>query len=198
MKSILLTSLIGTLALVSAHAAEIGKPAPAFSAKNTKGEVVSLEGLKGKVIVLEWLNYHCPFVKKHYVSGNIPKLQEDYTAKDVVWLSVSSAAEGKQGYLDAAKMTESSSKEGNKASHVLMDTDGKVGKAFDAKVTPHMFIINADGVLVYDGAIDSKPTGAAADIETADKLFADALDAVLDGKDVQNAKNKPYGCGVKY
>ena len=198
MKNILVSSLIGTLALVSAHAAEIGKPAPAFSAKNTKGEVVSLDSLKGKVIVLEWINYDCPFVKKHYASGNMPKLQETYTGKDVVWLSVSSAAEGKQGYLNAADMTERSSKEGNKASHILIDTDGKVGKAFDAKVTPHMFIINADGVLVYNGAIDSKPTGAAADIETAEKWFADALDAVLEGKEVQNAKNKPYGCGVKY
>jgi peroxiredoxin len=198
MKSILLATITGTIALISAHAAEIGKPAPGFTAKDAKGEMVSLEKLKGKVVVLEWLNYECPFVKKHYASGNLPKLQESYTGKGVVWLTVSSAAEGKQGYLDAAKMIERSDKEGNKASHILMDTDGVVGKAYNAKVTPHMFIINKEGVLVYDGAMDSKATTKADDIESADKLFANALDAVLAGKEVENAKNAPYGCGVKY
>ena len=198
MKSIAFATLAGAFALIASHAAEIGKPAPDFSVKNTAGETVDLTSLKGKVVVLEWINYGCPFVKKHYQSGNLPKLQETYTAKDVVWLSVSSAAEGKQGYQDAAKMAEVSKKQNNKASHILMDGDGKMGKSYDAKVTPHMFIINKDGVLVYDGAIDSKATAEAKDIETADKLFADALDAVLAGKEVANAKNKPYGCGVKY
>jgi peroxiredoxin len=198
MKSILLATIAGSIALISAHAAEIGKPAPGFTAKDAKGGMVSLEKLKGKVVVLEWLNYDCPFVKKHYASGNLPKLQESYTGKGVVWLTVSSAAEGKQGYLDASKMIERSDKEGNKASHILMDTDGVVGKAYNAKVTPHMFIINKEGVLVYDGAIDSKATTKADDIESADKLFANALDAVLAGKEVENAKNAPYGCGVKY
>jgi peroxiredoxin len=198
MKSILLTTIAGAIALISCHAAEIGKPAPAFSARNVKGGIVSLESLKGKVVALEWLNYECPFVKKHYASGNLPKLQQTYAAKGVVWLTVSSAAEGKQGFLDAAKLAERSTKEGNKASHILMDTDGVIGKAYGAKVTPHMFIINKDGVLAYDGAIDSKATTKAEDIETADKLFALALDAVLAGKEVPNAKNQPYGCGVKY
>ena len=194
MKSIAFTILAGAFALVASHAAEIGKPAPDFSVKNTAGETVDLASLKGKVVVLEWVNYQCPFVKKHYSSGNIPKLQETYTAKDVVWLTVSSAAEGKQGYYDATKMAEVAKEQKNKATHTLMDTDGKMGKAFDAKVTPHMFIINKDGVLVYNGAIDSDPKDPA----TADKLFANALDAVLAGTPVENAKNKPYGCGVKY
>lgn len=194
MKSIAFTILAGAFALVASHAAEIGKPAPDFSVKNTAGETVDLTSLKGKIVVLEWVNYQCPFVKKHYESGNMPKLQETYTAKDVVWLTVSSAAEGKQGYYDATKMAEVAKEQKNKATHTLMDTDGKMGKAFDAKVTPHMFIINKDGVLVYDGAIDSDPKDPA----TADKLFANALDAVLAGTPVENAKNKPYGCGVKY
>lgn len=198
MKSMLFATIAGAISLFSAHAAEIGKPAPAFTAKNVKGEAVTLESLKGKVVALEWANYECPFVKKHYSSGNIPKLQKTYTAKGVVWLTVSSAAEGKQGFLDAAKMTERSAKEGNKASHILMDADGSIGKAYGAKVTPHMFIINKEGVLVYDGAIDSKATTKTEDIEAADKLFANALDAVLADKEVTNAKNQPYGCGVKY
>lgn len=184
-------------AIVAALAA-IGQPAPDFTAKTVKGESVTLADFKGKVVVLEWTNFECPFVKKHYSSGNLPKLQETYTAKGVVWLTVNSAAEGKQGFLDPAKMAERAAKEGNKASHILMDTDGKIGKAYGAKVTPHLFIINKDGVLAYDGAIDSKATTKTEDIATADPLFSNALDAVLAGKEVAMAKNQPYGCGVKY
>lgn len=198
MKSILLTTLVGAFALVTATAAEIGKAAPAFSAKDVKGETVSLSDLGGKVVVLEWLNFGCPFVKKHYGAGNMQKLQAEATAKDVVWITVNSGAEGKQGYLEASKLDEATAKAGSKASHVVVDSDGTIGKAYDAKVTPQMVIINQEGVLVYDGAIDSKATAKEADIETADKLFANALEAVLTGKEVENAKNKPYGCGIKY
>jgi peroxiredoxin len=198
MKNILSTTVLGALALLTAHAAEIGEPAPDFTAKNVQGESVSLADFKGKVVVLEWANFDCPFVKKHYASGNMPKLQEQYAAKDVVWLTINSSAEGNQGYHEPSKMSEVADKQGNKATHFLMDTDGKVGKAYDAKVTPHMFIISADGKLAYNGAMDSKATTDAADVATADKLFVNALDAVLAGKEVPNAKNKPYGCGVKY
>jgi peroxiredoxin len=198
MKNILCTTLVGAFGLVASHAAEINQPAPDFTAKNVKGESVSLADFKGKVVVLEWVNYDCPFVKKHYAGGNIPSLQESYAAKDVIWLTVNSAAEGKQGYHEPSKMAELASKQGNKATHFIMDTDGKVGKAYHAKVTPHMFIISKDGKLVYDGAIDSKATTKTEDVATADKLFVNALDAVLSGKEVANAKNKPYGCGVKY
>lgn len=186
------------IALLALAVVALGQTAPDFSAKNTKGETVSSADFKGKVVVLEWTNPECPFVKKHYQSGNLPKLQETYTAKGVVWLTVSSAAEGKQGYLEPAKLAERATKEGNKATHILVDGDGKVGKAFGAKVTPHMFIIGKDGKIAYDGAIDSKATPKTEDIGTADKLFANALDAVLAGKEVSNAKNQPYGCGVKY
>ncbi len=198
MKSIIHTAIFGAFALISAHAAEIGKAAPAFTAKNVKGGSVSLADFKGKVVVLEWVNYDCPFVKKHYASGNLPELQKTSSAKDVVWLTINSSAEGKQGYLEPSEMAGLAAKQGNKASHFLMDTDGKVGKAYNAKVTPHMFIIDQAGKLVYDGAIDSKATTDAKDVASADKLFLNALDAVLAGKDVPNAKNKPYGCGVKY
>lgn len=198
MKTILTITLAGVLTLFTAQAAEIGKPAPAFTVKDVTGRSISLSELKGKVVVLEWVNFGCPFVHKHYASGNMAKLQETYTAKGVVWLSVNSAAQGKQGHLEPAKMAEHAAAQGNKASHFLMDSEGKVGRAYDAKVTPHMFIIDQEGRLVYDGAIDSKATTDAADIKTAEQLFANALDAVLAGKQVANAKNKPYGCGVKY
>jgi AhpC/TSA family len=197
MKSLITTTLAGLLSL-TVFAAEPGKPAPDFSGKTAKAGDVSLASLKGKVVVLEWVNYDCPFVKKHYSSGNLPKLQETYTAKGVVWITVNSAAEGKQGYLEPAKLIERSAKEGNKASHLLVDSAGTIGKAYGAKVTPHLYIINQQGVLAYNGAIDSKATTKTEDIDSADKLFANALDAVLAGKDVTHAKNQPYGCGVKY
>jgi len=198
MKSIAYTVLAGAFSLISAFAADVGKPAPAFSGKNLKGEAVSLSDLKGKIVVLEWVNFDCPFVKKHYASGNIPKLQQEYTAKDVVWISINSSAAGKQGNYSAADMAARAEKDGNKASQFLLDPQGTIGKAYDAKTTPHLFIINKDGVLVYNGAIDSKKSTDAADIAVADKLFANALDAVIAGKEVTNAKNEPYGCGVKY
>jgi hypothetical protein len=125
-------------------------------------------------------------------------LQAAYTEKGVIWLTINSSAEGKQGHLAADKFTEKAVSEGNKATELLVDADGKVGKAYDAKVTPHMMIIAKDGKLAYSGAIDSNPSTKAEDIASADKLFANALDAVLAGKEVTNATNKPYGCGVKY
>lgn len=184
--------------LIAAILIAIGQPAPDFTAKNVKGESVSLSNFKGKTVVLEWVNFGCPFVQKHYKSGNLPKLQEQYTSKGVVWLTINSSAVGKQGYMEPAKMAEEAATQGNKATHFIMDTDGKVGKAYDAKVTPHLFIIGPDGKLAYDGAIDSNASTNADDISGAEKLFANAIDAVLAGKEVPNARNKPYGCGVKY
>jgi hypothetical protein len=182
----------------TAWAVEPGDAAPDFTVKNVKGEDVSLASQKGKVVVLEWINYDCPFVKKHYGSGNIPKLQEKYTGKDVVWISVNSSAEGAQGYLAGSDLAERSAKEGNKASQIVLDTDGKVGKAYGAKTTPQLVVIDKEGKVAYNGAIDSKATTEANDIESADSYITAALDAVLEGKPVEKAKTQPYGCGVKY
>lgn len=198
MKNLLTTTFLSAIAIASSFAAEIGKEAPAFTAKNTAGEEVSLSDYKGKVVVLEWINFDCPFVKKHYSGKNMQSLQATYTGKDVVWISVNSSAEGKQGHLEASKLGEKAAAEGSKASQIILDTDGTVGKAFGAKVTPHMMIIASDGTLAYSGAIDSVKSTDAADVDSADKLFANALDAVLAGKAVVDAKNEPYGCGVKY
>jgi hypothetical protein len=181
-----------------AAAAEVGNPAPAFTLKNTKGAEVSLADYKGKVVVLEWINYECPFVKKHYASGNMAKLQEKYADQGVVWLSVNSAAPGRQGNMPAADLQARADKEGSKASSILLDEDGKVGKAYGATNTPHLFVINKDGVLAYAGAIDDKPTTDQADIAAASNFLATALDAVLAGKQVEKAKTKAYGCDVKY
>jgi peroxiredoxin len=197
MKTTILSAIAGAFALVTVHAADVGTGAPLFTAKDSKGAAVSLAELRGKIVVLEWVNFDCPFVKKHY-SGNMQKLQADYTAKGVVWISVSSAGESNPAYVAPSKLAELASNKGNKASHLIADGDGKIGKAYDAKTTPHLFIVDKEGKLVYNGAIDSKATTDVADVATADKLFANALDAVLAGKEVVNAKNQPYGCGVKY
>ena len=198
MKPTVLSAIVGAFALVTVHAAEVGTGAPQFSAKDAKGATVSLAEQRGKVVVLEWANFDCPFVKKHYSSGNLQKLQANYTAKEVVWLTINSAGEANAAYVAPSKLGELANSQGSKASHVIADGDGKIGKAYDAKTTPHMFIIDKEGKLVYNGAIDSKATTDNADVATADKLFANALDAVLAGKEVVNAKNQPYGCGVKY
>lgn len=198
MKSFFTATLAAAVTINASFASEIGKEAPAFTAMNTVGEEVSLSDYKNKVVVLEWVNFDCPFVKKHYSGKNMQSLQAAYTEKEVVWITVNSSAEGKQGYLEASKLGEKAAAEGSKATQIILDTDGSIGKSYDAKVTPHMMIIAADGTLAYSGAIDSKKSTDAADVDSADKLFANALDAVLAGKEVANAKNEPYGCGVKY
>ena len=198
MKNSLIASVLGICVSTVCAAAEVGEKAPGFTATDMMGEKVNLSDFENKVVVLEWINFGCPFVKKHYSSGNMQSLQEKYTGKDVVWLSVNSSAKGKQGYLESEDLVKKIEKEEGQATHVLVDTAGTVGKAYEAKVTPHMMIIAKDGTLAYSGAIDSNPSADPADIETADKLFADALDAVLAGEAVEDAKNKPYGCGVKY
>lgn len=199
------THLKGLVSLASAvllcgpaAAVEPGEKAPDFTLPSMRGESVTLSDHEGKIVVLEWINHDCPFVKKHYGSGNLPGLQEKYRDKGVVWLGINSSAPGKQGHLDAEGMIARSEKEGSKATHVLLDPEGKVGKAYGAKVTPHMFVINPEGEVVYNGAIDSKPTTKVEDIETATAYVSEAIDAVMAGDEVPTKTSKPYGCGVKY
>lgn len=198
MKTTLFSTVAAIVSLAAAHAVEIGSPAPDFKSKNLKGEAVSLGDYKGKVVVLEWNNFDCPFVKKHYGSGNLPKLQQTYTGKGVVWLTVNSSAQGKQGFYEPAALSERAAKEGNKASQYLVDSDGTIGKAFGAKTTPHMIVIDQKGNVAYDGALDSKSSTNAADIEGSENYVAKAVDALLAGKSVVTSKTQPYGCGVKY
>ena len=176
----------------------VGSAAPDFSLTDASGKTHSLDEYKGKYVVLEWTNPGCPFVKKHYDSGNMPKLQQEYTAKGVVWLSIDSSAPGTQGYLagdDAKKAAESEYKA---SSALLLDHDGKVGHLYGATNTPDMFVIDPEGKLIYEGAIDSIASADQADISKATNYVATGLDEAMAGKPVVKAVSKPYGCGVKY
>jgi hypothetical protein len=180
-------------------AAVVGEAAPAFTLTDIKGVTHNLSDFKGKTVVLEWVNPECPFVVKHYEkSNNIPTLQKAATADGVVWLSINSAAAGKQGDFDAAEVAAWSAKTNAAPTAYLRDSDGKVGKAYGAKTTPQIYVINAAGTLVYNGAIDSIRSADAADIAKAENFAAAALAAVKTGKPVEKATTQPYGCSVKY
>ena len=179
-----------------------GAIAPDFSLMGADGKKHSLSEYKGKTVVLEWYNKDCPYVVKHYDSGTMQGLQKKYTAKDIVWLSVVSSAPGKQGHVDKAQLDKhvSGLKVKPSPTAVLFDPTGKVGKLYDAKTTPHMYIIGKDGKLHYQGAIDDKPSARQSSLKGATPLFANALDMVIAGKAVPEklATNDAYGCSVKY
>ncbi|MCP4911771.1 MAG: redoxin domain-containing protein [Oligoflexia bacterium] len=184
----------------SASAAEPGKMAEGFSLTSHEGKKVSLSDYKGKIVILEWFNHGCPFVRKHYDSRNIPNMQlAQQSNKDVVWLTIVSSAQGKQGYLGSAKEATAKYKEENmRADAFLLDPSGKVGRMYKAKTTPQFTIIGKDGKIAYAGAIDSIPSSSADDIPHAKNYVELAMDQVLAGKPVKIAKTKPYGCSVKY
>ncbi|NDG70794.1 MAG: thioredoxin family protein [Proteobacteria bacterium] len=178
--------------------AEIGKPAPAFTLPTCESKSVSLSDYKGKVVVLEWTNYGCPFVMKHYGSGNMQKLQADAAAKGVVWLSICSSAPGKQGHAAPADALKACSEKNSAATAYLIDESGATGHAYGAKRTPEMYVINADGILVYHGAIDDKKSADPADIAKAKNLVAAAIDETVAGKPVSIPETEAYGCSIKY
>lgn len=180
-------------------AATVGQPAPAFTLTDLAGKTHSLADFKGKTVVLEWVNPECPFVVKHYEkSGNIPATQKAATDDGVVWLQINSGAPGKQGDLDDAAVKSWQEKNKVAATAYLRDRDGAVGKSYAAKTTPHIFVINAEGTLVYNGAIDSKRSTDAKDIEGAENYAKSALAAVKAGQPVATPTTQPYGCSVKY
>ncbi|WP_439641478.1 thioredoxin family protein [Nevskia sp.] len=176
----------------------VGQPAPAFTAVDSRGKTVSLADFKGRPVVLEWSNDGCPFVQKHYKSGNMQALQKAYTARNVAWLTVLSSAPGKQGHVDGAGADRLSSERGAAPTAVLLDASGALGKRYDAKTTPHLFVIDGNGVLAYAGAIDSIPSADADDVTKATPYLQQALDAVLAGKPVAQPATPPYGCSIKY
>jgi peroxiredoxin len=199
MKTILKTTVALLLAAGTAVAApQVGQPAPAFTLTDSNGQAHNLSDFKGKFVVLEWLNHGCPFVVKHYGSGNMQKLQKEYTGKDVVWLSIASSAPGKQGHMSPEETNKTKEDKGSAATAVLLDADGTVGKLYDAKVTPELYVINPDGVLVYMGAIDDKKSVDAADVAGAKNYVKQALDEAMSGKPVSEPVTTAYGCGVKY
>ncbi len=190
--------LMCLLAPMAAFAVQTGSPAPDFSVMDSSGKTVKLSDYKGKTVVLEWLNHGCPFVKKHYESHNMQDLQKKYTGKGVVWLSVISSAPGKQGHGDGAKVEEERKKLHANPTAILLDEKGVMGKAYGAETTPHMFVISKDGKLVYQGAIDDKPSTEKEDVKVAKNYVSAALDSTLAGKPVAVAQTKAYGCSVKY
>jgi peroxiredoxin len=194
----ILTSLVAT-SVLAFDPPPVGSAAPEFSLPDAKGKTHSLSQYKGKYVVLEWFNPECPFVKKHYGDArNMQNLQKEFTDKGVVWLTIDSNAPGTQGNLSPEEAEKVTSGWKTHQTALLLDTDGKVGRAYGAKNTPNMVIINPEGKIVYQGAIDSKATPNPADIPSSTNYVKSALDESLAGKPVSNPQTKPYGCSVKY
>jgi peroxiredoxin len=200
MKNIHAVSLALVLAACSptGAAVQVDKAAPGFSLPDSSGKQRSLSDFKGKTVVLEWHNKDCPYVVKHYGSGNMQKRQKEALKKGVVWLTIISSAKGKQGYVTGPQAESDMKKAGASPSHILLDPEGTVGKLYGAKTTPHMYVIDGEGVLRYNGAIDSISSADASDIAKAENYVASALDAVLAGGKVATPSTRPYGCSVKY
>lgn len=198
MKTFLALSAAVALIATAQAQPEIGKPAPEFTLKDLSGKEHKLSDFKGKTVVLEWVNYGCPFVKKHYDSKNMQSLQKAATADGVVWLAICSSAPGKQGNETPETGKTKTEAVGSAATAYLVDETGTVGKLYDAKTTPEMFIINKEGTLVYKGAIDDKPNPSPDTIAGAVNYVKNALAEIADGKPVTTASTKPYGCSVKY
>jgi len=195
---IVLAGVFSLSASVLSAAPGVGAPAPSFTLKDSQGKEYSLGDFKGKFVVLEWVNYDCPFVRKHYNSGNMQKLQKMYTEKGIAWLSICSSAPGKQGFFEQPELKDRMMQAKAVPTAYLIDASGEVGHQYEAKTTPHMFIINPDGVLVYAGGIDDKPSTDLDDMTTATNYVQVALDAALAGKEIKVNASKPYGCSVKY
>jgi peroxiredoxin len=192
-------ALAATLTLgVAAAAPKVGAPAPDFSVLDTAGETWSLGGLAGKKVILEWTNHDCPYVVKHYASGNMQALQKEATDAGYVWLSVISSASGKQGHVSPAQADDLTDDRGAAPTAVLLDASGDMGRAYDAKTTPHIYVIDPEGTLVYMGGIDDKPTTDQADIAGASNYVRLAMADLAAGNPVANSVTRPYGCSVKY
>ncbi|MBA2770392.1 MAG: redoxin domain-containing protein [Sphingomonas sp.] len=189
---------VAVIAAPDAAAQVVGKPAPNFKAADANGKPVSLSDFKGKTVVLEWHNPGCPFVQKHYGSGNMQKTQAAAAKDGVVWLTINSGAPGKQGHMSGAEAKALVAKAGARPAAYLLDPRGVVGKAYEAKTTPHMYVVNKAGTLVYVGGIDDKPTKNASDINGARNHVLAALSELKVGKAVSVATSRPYGCAVKY
>jgi len=192
--AVVLLSIIGT----ALAAPQTGQPAPEFTLTDSNGKSHKLSDFKGKFVVLEWLNHGCPFVVKHYGSGNMQGLQKEFTGKDVVWLSIVSSAPGKQGHMSPEDANKAKEEKGSASTAVLLDEDGTVGRLYDAKVTPHMFVVDPEGTLIYMGAVDDVKSTDAADIAGAKNYVKQALDEAMAGKPVSEPTTTAYGCPVKY
>ena len=202
MKRLTLSSTLAALVICTASlafsAAKVGGPAPDFSATTSNGQTVELSQYHGKYVVLEWHNNGCPFVRKHYNSGNMQRLQKQWTARGVAWFTVISSAPGNQGYVTATEENDYLAKMQATPTAALLDPTGKIGHLYDAKTSPQMVVIDPQGVVIYDGAIDDKPTTDPSDVPGATNYVSLALEQAMAGKSVQTPATRPYGCSVKY
>jgi alkyl hydroperoxide reductase subunit AhpC len=179
-------------------AARVGEKAPDFTATDSNGVEHTLSQYQGKYVVLEWHNNGCPYVRKQYNSGNMQKLQKQWTSRGVIWLTVISSAPGKQGYVTANEENDYLKQMNATPTAAILDPTGKLGHLYDAKTSPHMFIIDPSGTLIYDGAIDDQPTPDPASINGATNFVSQALTEAMTGKPVSVQTSRPYGCSVKY
>lgn len=198
MKMIAAIAALGLLSTAAAQTAKVGEPAPDFEATASTGETVNLSDFAGENVVLEWTNDGCPFVQKHYGSGNMQSLQNRLTADGTVWLSVISSAPGEQGYADGQRTDQLTAERDAAPTHVLLDPDGDLGRLYGARTTPHMYVVDAAGTLRYAGAIDTIASTDPADVPRADNYVVAALSALKDGRAVAVRQTQPYGCSVKY
>ncbi len=181
--------------------AKVGETAPNFSLINQDNKKISLEEFRGKKVVLEWTNHECPFVKRHYETGNMQKLQKELVDNDVIWLSIVSSAKGKQGYINQDQAKQLTLTRDASPNHVLLDEDGSVGKKFVAKTTPHMYVIDEDGILKYQGAIDNLGTMGAlfsTDLSQGVNFVREAIQSLNAGLEIESSSTRPYGCSIKY
>ena len=188
------------MALLAAplFAVKVGDPAPDFKGADSNGKTQELSAYRGKYVVLEWHNNGCPFTKKHYETGNMQKLQKEWTARGVVWFTIISSAPGKQGYVTAAEENAYLKKEDAAPTAAILDPSGTIGHLYSAKTTPQIIIIDPSGKVVYDGAIDDQPTPEQSDVAGANNYVNVALTELMSGKPVSMATSRPYGCSVKY
>ena len=189
----------GVLCMASVlSATKVGDAAPDFTGTASNGKTVRLADYRGKYVVLEWHNNGCPYVGKHYKSGNMQRLQKQWTSQGVVWLTILSSAPGKQGYVSASEENDYLAKMQAAPTAALLDPSGQIGHLYDAKTSPQMIVINPKGVVIYDGAIDDKPTTDLNDVPGATNYVSRALMEAMAGKPVETAATRPYGCSVKY
>jgi len=198
MKNAILTMGILAVMVVSALAVRVGEPAPDFTSVDSNGKNQRLSDYKGKYVVLEWHNQGCPYTKKHYESGHMQRLQKEWTAKGVIWLTVISSAPGTQGFVTPSQENDYVKQVGAVPTAVLMDPGGSLGHLYGAKTTPHMYIVDPSGTLIYNGAIDDHPTSDQSDIKSSKNYVSTALGEAMSGKPVTDSATRPYGCSVKY
>lgn len=193
-----ITALVAPTLASARDAVQLGSPAPDFTATDASGKAVQLSALKGKTVVLEWTNQDCPYVRKHYGTGNMQALQKEATGQGIVWLTISSSAPGAQGHVNGLEAEKLTADRKAAPTAFILDPEGKVGRLFGATVTPHMYVIDPQGKLIFMGGIDDKPTSNHDDVKTARNYVREALAALAAGQPVKTASTRPYGCTIKY